>query len=38
MSEAMVVSHGHSSSIQSIKGVCEERWNLLCCGVREEVI
>ncbi|KAL0678127.1 hypothetical protein Bca4012_006108 [Brassica carinata] len=61
--EAMVVSPGRSSSLQSIKGVsqlcaklkpfkkkafilflkletwsCEERWNLLCCGVKEEVM
>ncbi|KAL0641857.1 hypothetical protein Bca4012_103199 [Brassica carinata] len=61
--EAMVVSPGRSSSLQSITGVsqlcaklkpfkkkafilflkletwsCEERWNLLCCGVKEEVM
>nr|VDD25193.1 unnamed protein product [Brassica oleracea] len=61
--EAMVVSLGRSSSLQSIKGMsqlcpklkpfkkkafilflkletwsCEERWNLLCCGVKEEVM
>ncbi|KAG5374165.1 hypothetical protein IGI04_040403 [Brassica rapa subsp. trilocularis] len=61
--EAMVVSPGRSSSLQSIKGVsqlcpklkpfkkkalilflkletwsCEERWNLLCCGFKKEVM
>ncbi|KAF2596431.1 hypothetical protein F2Q68_00010764 [Brassica cretica] len=61
--EAMVVSPGRSSSLQSIKGMSqlcpklkpfkkkafilflkletwsyEERWNLLCCGVKEEVM
>ncbi|KAF3510825.1 hypothetical protein F2Q69_00007502 [Brassica cretica] len=61
--EAMVVSPGRSSSLQSIKGVsqlcsklkpfkkkalilflnletwsCEERWKLLCCGIKEEIM